>query len=151
MPVIFNTVNYLHVKLFTLICNIIHKNKAIQILYVCQIVIKEINSYFFLSCFKLDVFGVWWKYKYTVFRQDPSECCVVLYQHSYSVTFKHWLLCKGNRQRMVSFHLGSVMTSRSAIPALLLIGKCQFIYSWKKYLGARHVSQKCFSDLHLAL
>lgn len=65
MPVIFSTVNNPHVELFTLIY-VIYKNKVFQILYACQILIKEINRVvFFLSSFKLDVFGIWWKYKYT--------------------------------------------------------------------------------------
>jgi len=48
MPVIFSTVNNGHVELFTLIYNEIYKNKACQILYACQILIKEINRVFFL-------------------------------------------------------------------------------------------------------
>lgn len=100
MPVIFSTVNYLHVKLFILIYNMFYKNKAIQMFYVCQIVIKEINSYFFLSSFKLDGFGICWNYKYTVFCQDPSGCVYISIQiqlhlnvdFSAKVTDKEWFL-----------------------------------------------------------
>lgn len=80
MPVIFSTVNNLHVELFTLIYNMIYKNKAFQILYACQILLNQMNSFFFfLSSFKLDVFGICLRYKHTCLdRIQVDIMCVYI-------------------------------------------------------------------------